>query len=195
MRKILTPVIFPIILGLSACSFSKEIPPPAEVSEEDAAAEQIVVTGSIISREDLVANSSVAVVAAEEITLGGQVQVEELFNDLPQIGMRARFVSQQGFNISGESKIYPPNTYQDVGRDSFKDFEENPVKLVSEEPVSTFSIDVDTASYSFMRRQINYNVLPQKDAIRVEELINYFDFQIFFYFSTMFLNYDRQHHN
>ncbi len=177
MRKILTPVIFPIILGLSACSFSEEIPPPAEVSEEDASEEQIVVTGSIISREDLVANSSVAVAGAEEITLGGQVQVEELFNDLPQIGMRARFVSQQGFNISGESKIYPPNTYQDVGRDSFKDFEENPVKLVSEEPVSTFSIDVDTASYSFMRRQINYNVLPQKDAIRVEELINYFDYQ------------------
>lgn len=166
MRKILTPVIFPIILGLSACSFSEEIPPPAEVSEEDAAAEQIVVTGSKIPSQDLAANSSIVVIPTNQL--------------VSQAEMRARFPSPQarasGFAFS-PSDQNPPNTYQDVGRDNFKDFEENPVKLVSEEPVSTFSIDVDTASYSFMRRQINYNVLPQKDAIRVEELINYFDYQ------------------
>jgi len=66
--------------------------------------------------------------------------------------------------------------YQDVGRDKFSDFEENPVKLVQAEPVSTFSVDVDTASYSFMRRQLNAGVLPQKDAVRIEEMVNYFDY-------------------
>ena len=66
--------------------------------------------------------------------------------------------------------------YKDVGRDKFEDFKENPIKLVSEEPVSTFSIDVDTSSYSFMRRQINNGVLPQKDAVRIEEMVNYFDY-------------------
>ena len=66
--------------------------------------------------------------------------------------------------------------YKDVGRDKFEDFTENPIKLVSEEPVSTFSIDVDTSSYAFMRRQINNGVLPQKDSVRVEEMINYFDY-------------------
>ena len=66
--------------------------------------------------------------------------------------------------------------YKDVGRDKFEDFKENPIKLVIEEPVSTFSIDVDTSSYSFMRRQINSGVLPQKDAVRIEEMINYFDY-------------------
>ena len=66
--------------------------------------------------------------------------------------------------------------YKDVGRDKFEDFEENQIKLVSEESVSTFSIDVDTSSYSFMRRQINNGVLPQKDAVRIEEMINYFDY-------------------
>src|SRR5690606_17730882 len=55
--------------------------------------------------------------------------------------------------------------------------DDNPVKLVKEEPVSTFSIDVDTASYSFVRRQLNQGRLPQKDAIRIEEMINYFDYQ------------------
>ena len=63
-----------------------------------------------------------------------------------------------------------------VGRDKFEAFEQNPVKLVSEEPVSTFSADVDTASYSFVRRMLNQGVLPQGDAVRAEELINYFDY-------------------
>jgi Ca-activated chloride channel family protein len=72
--------------------------------------------------------------------------------------------------------IVAPTGYQDVGRDSFEKFEQNPVKLVSEEPVSTFSVDVDTASYSFVRRQLNNGVLPQLDAVRAEELINYFDY-------------------
>ena len=69
-----------------------------------------------------------------------------------------------------------PGYYKDVGRDQFKDFEENQIKGVKAEPVSTFSIDVDTASYSFVRRQLNAGVLPQKDAVRVEEMINYFDY-------------------
>ncbi len=43
-------------------------------------------------------------------------------------------------------------------------------------PLSTFSIDVDTASYSNFRRYINDNSLPPKDAIRIEEMINYFDY-------------------
>ena len=73
----------------------------------------------------------------------------------------------------------PDPDYQespDSGRDRFKAFDPNPVKLVSETPVSTFSIDVDTASYSFMRRQLNNGSLPQKNAVRIEELINYFDY-------------------
>lgn len=70
----------------------------------------------------------------------------------------------------------PSQFHQDVGRDKFEDFEENPIKLVQQEPVSTFSIDVDTSSYAFIRKQLNTGVLPQKDAVRVEEMINYFDY-------------------
>ncbi len=61
-------------------------------------------------------------------------------------------------------------------RDRFKRFESNPVKAVSQTPVSTFSIDVDTASYAFVRRMLENGRLPSKDAIRVEELINYFSY-------------------
>ena len=61
-------------------------------------------------------------------------------------------------------------------RDQYEDVDPNPVKLVSEEPVSTFSIDVDTASYANVRRFLEDGVLPPKDAVRIEELINYFDY-------------------
>lgn len=66
--------------------------------------------------------------------------------------------------------------YQDQGRDKFQEIKVNPLKIAKDEPVSTFSIDVDTASYSFVRASLNQNVLPQKDAVRVEELINYFPY-------------------
>jgi Ca-activated chloride channel family protein len=65
---------------------------------------------------------------------------------------------------------------EEENRDKFEHFDTNPVKLTNEEPVSTFSIDVDTASYSFVRRQLNEGLLPPADAVRVEEMINYFDY-------------------
>ena len=52
----------------------------------------------------------------------------------------------------------------------------NPIKRVAEAPISTFSIDVDTASYANVRRFLNDGNLPPRDAVRVEELINYFDY-------------------
>jgi len=71
---------------------------------------------------------------------------------------------------------YSPPSYHDEGRDKFQDIKPNPTKLTKEEPVSTFSVDVDTSSYSFMRASINNNALPQKDAVRIEEMINYFPY-------------------
>lgn len=53
---------------------------------------------------------------------------------------------------------------------------ENEFMEVTENPLSTFSIDVDTASYSNMRRFLNNNQLPPEDAVRIEEMINYFSY-------------------
>ena len=63
-----------------------------------------------------------------------------------------------------------------IGRDRFPDAADNAFKVVREQPVSTFSIDVDTASYSFMRASLARNVLPQPASVRVEEMINYFPY-------------------
>ena len=61
-------------------------------------------------------------------------------------------------------------------RDKFPDTKSNPVKLVAEEPVSTFSADVDTASYAVMRRFLTDGALPPAEAVRIEEMVNYFDY-------------------
>jgi Ca-activated chloride channel family protein len=53
---------------------------------------------------------------------------------------------------------------------------ENSFKTVSTDPLSTFSIDVDTASYSNTRRFLRRDTLPPKDSIRIEEMVNYFDY-------------------
>ncbi|MEQ1866836.1 MAG: VWA domain-containing protein [Micropepsaceae bacterium] len=62
-------------------------------------------------------------------------------------------------------------------RDKFPDAKPNPVKLVKDEPVSTFSADVDTASYSVVRKFLNDGALPPADAVRIEEMVNYFDYR------------------
>lgn len=62
----------------------------------------------------------------------------------------------------------------DVDRERYEDVEVNPIHAVADEPVSTFSIDVDTASYSNVRRMLNQGRLPPRDAVRIEELVNYF---------------------
>jgi Ca-activated chloride channel homolog len=64
----------------------------------------------------------------------------------------------------------------DPSGNEFTDFKESPIKVTAEEPVSTFSIDVDTASYSYVRRMLNDGFMPEADAVRIEEMINYFDY-------------------
>ena len=83
---------------------------------------------------------------------------------------------QQGVGLPGIDSNRPMLNPEYVGRDKFEDTKPNPVKLVSEEPVSTFSIDVDTASYAFVRRALNNGYLPQSDSVRIEEMINYFTY-------------------
>jgi Ca-activated chloride channel family protein len=69
-------------------------------------------------------------------------------------------------------QMLPP----EKNRDRIEDFRTNPVRAALEDPVSTFSIDVDTASYSFVRRSLREGALPQADTVRVEEMINYFPY-------------------
>ncbi len=63
-----------------------------------------------------------------------------------------------------------------LNRENYVHYDDNPLKLVAEDPVSTFSIDVDTGAYANVRRMINSGQLPPHDAVRAEEFINYFSY-------------------
>ena len=77
----------------------------------------------------------------------------------------------QGGYVASDMIIQP---VQDT--ETFANADANPVKITRDEPVSTFSIDVDTASYSVMRSSIMNGYLPDAASVRVEEMINYFSY-------------------
>ncbi|MDX1442187.1 MAG: VWA domain-containing protein [Gammaproteobacteria bacterium] len=63
-----------------------------------------------------------------------------------------------------------------LNRENYAHYDDNPVKRAAEHPVSTFSVDVDTGSYANLRRLLDAGQLPPQDAVRIEELLNYFDY-------------------
>lgn len=70
--------------------------------------------------------------------------------------------------------IPPVMVATDPGREQYDGKEVSPVKLTSAEPVSTFAVDVDTGAYANARRFLNQGMMPPRDAVRTEEMINYF---------------------
>jgi Ca-activated chloride channel homolog len=83
----------------------------------------------------------------------------------------------RGFNSGAGETSEPPARYrQEFNTATYDKVEENPFLPAATNPLSTFSIDVDTASYANVRRFINSGSLPPKDAVRVEEMINYFSY-------------------
>lgn len=83
---------------------------------------------------------------------------------LPRLARAAGFAVDPGIRHAGEA----------LDRERYGEVAENPVRRVAEHPVSTFSIDVDTGAYANVRRFLNSGRLPPTDAVRVEEMINYF---------------------
>lgn len=77
---------------------------------------------------------------------------------------------------SNKTIVQQSSPYDNMGNEEYSSFTENKFKLVKEEPLSTFSADVDAASYSNMRRFISRGTLPTPDAVRIEEYINYFSY-------------------
>jgi Ca-activated chloride channel homolog len=110
----------------------------------------------------------------EIVVSGKRVQMQAAMETKREAALVADAITAK--SIGQFSAYEPAKPVADEGRDQFQSFDVNPVRQVADEPLSTFSADVDTASYSFVRRQLNSGRLPQKDAVRVEEMINYFDY-------------------
>jgi len=78
-------------------------------------------------------------------------------------------------NVAGSSRT-EARPEEDFSGEGYSHVVENSFRSAEKAPLSTFSIDVDTASYSNVRRYVNYNKMPPSSAVRVEEMINYFSY-------------------
>ena len=84
-----------------------------------------------------------------------------------------------GITLSkGKAQNIYTNAYRTEDQETYKGFAENRFNDPKSVPLSTFAVDVDAASYSNVRRYINMGQLPPKDAVRIEEMINYFNYDL-----------------
>ncbi|MGJ7040091.1 Ca-activated chloride channel family protein [Shinella sp. BE166] len=102
-----------------------------------------------------------AAAVPESFALGGAANVDVL----------SRSIAQPSIVADG---IAMPMPAED--RERFASADPNPVKSVATDPVSTFSADVDTASYSYVRSALLGGSLPDQESVRVEEMVNYFPY-------------------
>lgn len=137
-------------------------------------AEEVLVTGARQTTKEIALADTSTAEAAYSSTLSKPVAPIERkhTSGLASGNLAASQMVASKVRVADIPTVQPPQY-----RDDFESVSTNTIKLVSAEPVSTFSIDVDTASYSFVRRQLNNGVLPVKDAVRIEEMVNYFDYE------------------
>ena len=77
--------------------------------------------------------------------------------------------------VGGSPQLRPPSWCPDCSANTFEDYGVNPFVSTDEDPISTFALDVDTASFVVARNFLRGGMLPPPEAVRVEEFVNYFD--------------------
>ena len=177
-RTVTSGAATPSTASPQASSAAVTTPPPLGAASPSAQPTEVIVTGArIMKRSEQRSPTPVTTTEhseLEEITVTGA--------ERPRLLSRLRSLfSRKEPDATQES---PPSAAPAAGaaataadsRDQFRHFDTNAVKRVADDPVSTFSVDVDTAAYSFVRRKLNEGVRPDADSVRVEEMINYFDY-------------------
>ena len=124
-------------------------------------------------RQAVAGRSDIAALPANKAVAGvvAQEQPKSVQSLEAKVG-KERHVAAQAPARTNLNAIRAPS--EELNRENYVHFKDNPLKRVSEQPVSTFSIDVDTGAYSNARRILRAGGLPVKDSVRVEEFINYF---------------------
>ncbi len=124
-------------------------------------------SGSTVTREEYQNMASKNINSVAATTVGVYQQ-----NQGGALNVRGSRANGIAYYIDGQ-KVYG-NGYD---TEEYKNLKENEFKKVNNNPLSTFSIDVDAASYSNIRRFINDGNMPPKDAVRIEEMVNYFSYK------------------
>ena len=129
------------------------VPAPAPVAEERASDVAAQIIGGVVLNE----------------AVSGQMRARTA----RPLSAAPQAAQAPAFSRLADDQIAP---LPESSTESFANEPANPVKVVGEEPVSTFSVDVDTASYSVIRNSLSNGMLPPADAVRIEEMINYFPY-------------------
>ena len=115
----------------------------------------------------------------KQVKVSGQkiinVVLEEDNVALQEVVVTTGYAGKRNRKKDKQKKPVVYNIYEE-SRETYKAIDESGFKSTAKDPVTTFSADVDKASYSNVRRMLNYGQKPHKDAVRIEELINYFDY-------------------
>lgn len=111
--------------------------------------------------------------AGETITVTGARRTQQNFESATPVMTVSGAPAAE--TASADIAYAPPVVVPtDPGREQYEAEEVSPVKLVSAEPVSTFSVDVDTGAYANARRFLTQGLMPPRASVRTEEMINYF---------------------
>jgi len=172
-RTALVPLLLcaAVVAALSGCRSTSE---PMGQASARARAEQESAAREQAARKQAKAASADAAAAAAQTTLdrvevSGNRMRQEAYAQAPA----AAAPSPPPPALMGLVAFAPS---QPANTEKYAQRTDNPVQRAAEQPVSTFSIDVDTGSYANVRRMLNDGVRPPSDAVRAEEFINYFDY-------------------
>jgi Ca-activated chloride channel family protein len=147
------------LLWIVACGQSEEV---REVAQETTQQSSASIEGK---------QPASSVTAAETDTSGvrSEAKMQVMMDGY---SAQPRSVMLEAGSVAG--RIRAPS--QPLDRENYQHYDDNPVKQAAAAPVSTFSIDVDTGSYANVRRMLNSGQMPRHDAVRIEEMINYFSY-------------------
>lgn len=150
-----------VIVSLSACQSSHDH------QSDDA---------GVVATEQREAKSEIKIAVKKEQAI--QRQMAQEAEELVVAGSRAR---RSELDYAAPQKVMAYNLQPAIGaplinREQYQKIESSDVHSTLEKPVSTFSIDVDTGAYSNVRRMLNNGQLPPTDAVRLEEFVNYFNY-------------------
>ena len=153
-------------LALQQPAPEKPAVPVAQPGDADAG--RAAAQGTITTEEALPQTDALATVAPAP-------EPEVMRDVAPMVAPKLAAQPANATAMSGMAQPASVVPYQPSG-DTFQKFDENRTKVTKTDPVSTFSIDVDTASYSYVRGVLKDGSLPDPDAVRIEEMINYFPY-------------------
>ncbi len=175
MKRQYLAMMISLVLVQSACSYKEsahqttELPTPTPQSSNEVKEEQ-----AVLAADDFAASTQeVANLAKADKAIAPAAKVKMA---------ERKMMMGSGYAVGGAMAAAPVVVMADSiampreERDKFENFKDNPIKQVANDPVSTFSLDVDTGSYALVRQWLKQGRLPASDAVRTEELINYFSY-------------------